>query len=230
MKPLPLVAFLGGWVVLSAWGKKSKAWRRTLLRNAKEKAQEEQAKAHRSPSGVPLPHDTFYPFVFEAEDSSPWYDKAIKEYAAYYDWSLPAETYPYTWEAGSDYAIIKIDPGHWVEVTDDKSLWDTFVDYLPSWTTVAFSALGITLMIAPEILAAYGIAGAAVDAVQAATMAYRAAAVIRKSCESTGAGIAEVAAQTFLISRPGTHEFMTMLVRQLEAYGIRVVVKEMETL
>jgi len=223
MKPLPLVAFLGGWVVLSAWGKKSKAWRRTLLRNAKEKAQEEQAKAQR-------PTDTFYPFLFDAADPSPWYDRAMEEYGAFYHDMLPAETYPYTWEAGDDYAIIKLNPGHWVEVTDDKSLWDTFVDYLPSWTTVAFSALGITLMIAPEILAAYGIAGAAVDAVEMATLVYRASAVIRKSCESTGAGIAEVAAQTFLISRPGTHEFMTMLVRQLEAYGIRVVVKDMETL
>jgi hypothetical protein len=154
--------------------------------------------------------------------------RALREYEDYKAGLLPLEKYPISWEEGEDYAVLKMSPWRWVVIDQEKiPLSKVIAEYAPSGATLRWAALGLTLALAPEALAALGIKSAVVTtALGAASIAHNVYAVIRAYAVGTDAAVAEVAGQNFAFATKAlATNFQLKLAAYLAGIGVRLVVK-----
>lgn len=173
---------------------------------------------------------TNFPFVYPKEASLD-YIRASLEYQSYLNGTLKPERYPVSpWEVGEDYELVKMNPGRWVllKFEQPKLLSEVLESYAPSWAAVKFTGIGLAVVVAPEVLAYFGVESVATyTALQVSQLAFQIASVIKASAEGTGATVAEIAYQVYSIQSPGLALGLGELVRfQLNAWGLKMVVKK----
>jgi len=141
--------------------------------------------------------------------SGPRYILQMKEeYKDYLNGTLEPEEYPVQWhlflnQFAQHVAVIKVNPGKWIEIVSDKPVklsdviwgrpgtWD-------EWLSVGVTAAGLAVVVGPELLAAMGIAELGAAALTALTItgyAARAGAVIVAANKGVRAGAVELASQ-----------------------------------